>query len=478
MAASMKSRLSILSEAEIEVIHSSSIKILERVGLLVRSQKVAKLLVDAGAIIDSDRKTVKLPSSLVEECLLKHLSSFTLHGRSKENDLLISCDRTYAHSSGGCLNILEANSGRVRTGTIRDVEVLTRIIDASDNIHESQMLLYASDAPSQVRDVHTVAAMLRNTTKVCGFAAYNNRNLEHIMKLVAIIAGGQEELRTTPIVVFGASPTSPLELSEDIAEQFVRAASHGLPISITPAPLAGGTSPVTLAGTLVQQNAEFLLCDVIVQLVNPGNPVFYCARPMCMDMRTGHEANGVEFGLMSAASVQLAARYRLPSDVYGLYTDSKFLGEQTAFEKSMIGLVPALAGATFLSGAGAIEGVVTASPEQLVIDNEILGMIFRAARGIDVDSETLAVSIIEKIGPGGYFLGTEHTRKYYSREHYIPELCDRSLRTGSESPSNDSVGMAHWKIEKLLKDHWVEPLDRDVEDELQSALAAANHDAT
>lgn len=475
----MKTKLSVLSETEIDVIHSSSIEILERVGSLVRSPRVVKLLVDAGAIIDSDRKTVKLPSSVVEECLLRHLSSFTLHGRLKENDLLIDSDRTYAHSSGGCLNILEANTGRVRAGMIHDVEALTRIIDASDNIHESQMLLYASDVPSQVRDVHTVAAMLRNTTKVCAFVAYNNRNLEHIMKLASIIAGGEEELRKRPIIVFGASPTSPLELSEDIADQLIKAASHGLPISITPCPLAGGTSPVTLAGTLVQQNVEFLLCDVIVQLVNPGNPVFYCARPMCMDMRTGHEANGVEFGLMSAASVQLAARYRLPSDVYGLYTDSKVLDEQAALEKTMIGLMPTLAGANFLSGAGAIESVLTASPEQLVIDNEILGMIFRASQGINVNSETLAVSVIEKVGPGGHFLGTEHTRKYYPMEHYIPELCDRSLRTGSENPSNDlSVCRAHSKVEKLLRDHWVEPLDSDVEDELQTALAAANKDAT
>jgi len=475
----MKSRLSILSESEIEAIHSSSIRILERVGFLVNSPRVVKLLVDAGATVDSERKTVKVPSSLVEDCLLKHPSSFTLRARVKENDLLIDSGRIYAHPTGGCFNILDADTGSVRAGTTDDVRVLTRLIDALNNIHECEMLVFASDAPHGVRDVHTVATMLRNTTKICGFTAYNDRNLEYVIRLAAAIVGGEEELRKRPIISFGASPTSPLELTEDVADQLVRAARYALPIGILPCPLAGGTSPVTLAGTLVQQNVEFLVSHVVVQLINPGNPVFYCPRPMCMDMRTGLSAEEVEFGLMSAAGVQLAAHYKMPSDVYGLDTDSKVLDEQTAFERAMIGLMPALAGANFLSGAGAIERGVTASPEQLVIDNEILGLIFRAARGIEVNSETLAEDVIEKIGPGGHYLGAEHTRKYYSSEHHTPELCDRTVRADWEkAKSKDIVGRAREKANRILKDHLVEPLDGDVEKELQKILTEANKETT
>jgi len=473
----MRSRLSILSENEIEEIHSCSIRILERVGLLVRSPKVVRLLVNAGAMIDSERKTVKIPSSLVEECLLKHPSSFTLNARTRENDLLIGSDRIYAHPCGGCFNILDTDAGRVRVATTKDVEVLTKLIDASNNIHQCDMLDYAGDVPEQVRDIHTVATMLQNTTKTCGVMAYNDRNLKIIIKLAAAMVGGEEELRKRPIISFGASPTSPLELSEDVAEQLVRAASHALPISILPCPLAGGTSPVTLAGTLVQQNVEFLTCHVIVQLINPGNPVFYCPRSMCMDMRTGIAAGEVEYGLMSAAGVELAAHYKMPSDVYGLAADSKVLDEQAAFEKAMIGLLPALAGANFLSGAGEIEMGVTASVEQLVIDNEMLGLIFRAVRGIDVNSDTLAADIIEEIGPGGHYLGAEHTRKYYSSEHHISDLCDRTARADWErAESKDMVRRAREKADKLLKTHFIEPLDREVEEEFQRILTEANRE--
>ena len=471
----MKSRLTILSEDEVEAIHGSSLHILEKVGILVRSPRAITLLKDAGATFDPERKTVKVPSSLVEECLRKHPTSFVLKGRTAEHDLFIEPGKLYAHPCGGCFNILDYNSGQTRVATTNDVAVLTKLIDACDNIQQCDMLDYAGDVPEQVRDIHTIAAMLRNTTKHCGIMAYANRNLQFIIRLVAAIVGGEEELRKKPIVSFGASPTSPLELSEDVSEQLFTAARHALPTSILPCPLAGGTSPVTLAGTLLQQNVEFLICHVIVQLVNPGNPMVYCARPMCMDMRTGMAAGEVEYGLMSVAAVQLAARYKMPSDVYGLSSDSKVLDEQTGSEKAMIGLLPALAGANFISGAGNLEMGVTANQEQLVIDNEMLGTIFRAVRGIEVNPDTLAIDLIEKTGPGGHFLSTEHTRSHYLSEHHIAPLYDRRVRMDWErSGKKDMVQRAHEKCTELLRDHSVQPLNPVVEKEFHRILADAD----
>ena len=231
---------------------------------------------------------------------------------------------------------------------------------------------------------------------------------------------------------------------------------------------------MTLAGTLLQQNVEFLICDVIIQLVNPGNPMIYCPRSMSVDMRTGIAAGEIEYGLMSAAAVQLAERYKMPSDVYGLAADSKVLDEQTAFEKAMVGLLPALAGANFLSGAGEIEMGVTASAEQLVIDDEMLGMIFRAVRGIEVNPETLAAELISRTGPGGHFLSAEHTRKYYSLEHHVLDLCDRTARADwQKAGSKDIVRRAHERAIRRLQDHSVESLDRDVEQEVQKILTQA-----
>jgi len=475
----MKSRLNVLSDNEIEAIHRSSVQVLERVGALVRSRGALKLLADAGAKVDFEKKLVKIPSNLVEECLRKHPSNFTLNGRVRKNDLPIADDRMYTHPTGGCLTVLDANSARARSATTRDLEDLTRVVDALDNIHQCGMVIHVGDAAPQVRDIYTVAQMLRNTTKNCWVTAYSVHNLEYIVKLAATVIGGREELRKTPLILCGVSPTSPLELSEDVADQLVKCATYELPISILPCPLAGGTSPVTLAGTLVQQNAEFLISHVIVQLVNPGNPVLYSARAMCMDMRTGVSAVGVEFGLMSVAAVQLARYYDVPSDVYGLSTNSKIMDEQIAFEKAMVGLLPALAGANFLSGAGMVEAGMTFGLEQLIIDNEIFHLIFRAARGIDVNPDTLAADLIEKIGPAGHYLSDKHTRKYYLSEHYVPYLSDRATRADWErAGSKDIVGRARERADKILKEHSVEPLDRDVEKELERILAEADKELT
>ena len=472
----MKGRFEILSDSEIDTIHRSSLQILERRGVAVQSLRALKLLADGGAEVDFTKRLAKLSPDITENCLRKHPRTFKLYGRVRKNDLQVTDEHIYAHTTGGCLNILDHSSGRVRAGTAKDVEDLMRLVDALENIHQVAMLVYAGDTGPRVSDIHTASLMFRNTTKGCFITTYTIRNFEYIVKLAAAVQGGIEELRKTPFLSFGISPTSPLEISEDSAEQMMRAAALGLPIQILPCPQAGGTSPVTLAGTLVQQNVEFLISDVIVQLTNPGNPVMYAGRPVAIDMRTGTSAFGaVEYGIMSVGTVQLARHYEMPSDVYGLSTTSKVPDEQAAFEKAMNGLMPALAGASLLSGAGSIESGVTSSPEQVVIDNEIFGLIFKAARGIDVNPDTVAMDLIEKIGPGGHYLSEEHTRKYYFTEHYLPKLSDRRARADWEKGGGkDIVNSASLTVEEILSKHLAEPLDRNIEKQFDRILTEAD----
>jgi len=474
----MKGRFEILSGSEIEAIHRSSIQILERRGVAVQSPRALKLLIDGGAEVDLTKKLVRVPSDVVENCLKKHPNNFMFYGRTRKNDLQVSDDRIYAHTTGGCLNVLDYKTGRIRTGTAMDLRDLMRLVDASENIHQAAMLVYAGDTGPRVSDVHTASQMLRNTTKSCFINAYTARTFDYAVKLAAAVSGGIEELRKRPLISFGISPTSPLELSDDSAEQLMKSAALALPVQILPCPQAGGTSPVTLAGTLVQQNVEFLISHVIIQLANPGNPVIYAGRPVAIDMKTGTSAFGaVEYGMMSVATVQIAKHYNIPSDVYGLSTTSKIPDEQAAFEKAMNGLMPALAGANILSGAGGIESGVTANQEQLVVDNEVFALIFKAAKGIDVNPDTLATDLIEKIGPGGHYLSQEHTRKYYFTEHYLPKLSDRKTRVDWEKAGGkDIVTVASEKAKVILREHYAEPLDRDTERELDRILADANRE--
>jgi trimethylamine--corrinoid protein Co-methyltransferase len=242
-----------------------------------------------------------------------------------------------------------------------------------------------------------------------------------------------------------------------------------------PCPLAGATSPITLAGALVEQNVEILAGVVFVQLLNPGNPVEYSPRCIPLNMSTGQACDGIEAALMSTGCVQLARFYGLPSDVYGLDTDSKTLDEQVGIEKTSGGLIPALSGANALSGAGCIEGGITASYEQLVIDDEIFGMIFRAAKGIDLDEEKLATDIIMKVAKeSSNFLQQKHTLQHFRSEYFAPSLANRASRfQWEEKGGKNIVEVAREKVKRILAEHEPPSLDENVKKQLQGILKIA-----
>ncbi len=189
-------------------------------------------------------------------------------------------------------------------------------------------------------------------------------------------------------------------------------------------------------------------------------------------------SSGIEVGLLSAGCVQLAKYYDIPCDVYGLDTSSKTLDEQVAFEKGLNGILPALAGANMLSGAGCIEGGITVSYEQLIIDDEVFGMIFRAVKGIEVDEERLAVDVIAKVvDESSDFLRQRHTLKYFRQEHYLPKLTDRTSRSRwQEMGSKKMVEVAREKVRKMLAEHQPLPLDREVVRKIEKTLKKATKD--
>jgi trimethylamine--corrinoid protein Co-methyltransferase len=233
---------------------------------------------------------------------------------------------------------------------------------------------------------------------------------------------------------------------------------------VSSTPLAGATGPVTLAGELVLQNAENLAGVVLAQILTPGIPVIYAPRLPPMDLRTSIPLVGsIEFGLMQAAAAEIAQHYGLPTDINGPGSDSKTTDEQSAFERAFTTMLPALAGANILNGIGLIESMRTQSLEQTVIDNDILGIVHRAIRGIDVDDGTLALDVLRRVGPGGHFLGEKHTHEYHLREHHIPKLCDRRDRSSWQKlGGRDIIQIGREEVRRILKHHRPSPLDRDI----------------
>jgi len=459
----VKMWLKFLNQGEIEKIHNASLTVLEEAGVSVQDPDFLKFLANMGANVDYEKKRVRMSSVMVDECLKKAPSEVTFYARDPKYNVKFENGKIYAHPTGGAANVLDLNSGAARPATRKDVEDLTTVVDALPHIHTQVMIVYPNDVHERLRDIYAVDAVLRNTGKNFDATPFNDESFKFIINMI-IAVQGEEELTRKPIITASASPTSPLQFSAEVTRITTRATKYNLPIAVLPCPLAGATSPVTLAGTLVQQNAEMLAGITMVQLLNPGNPVQYSPRCIPLDMLTGQACYGIEATMMNVGCVQLAQYYGLPCDVYGLDTDSKILDEQSGMERAMGGLLPALAGANSLSGAGCIEGGITASYEQLVIDDEIFGMIFRAAKGIDVNEEKLAADVIVKVvKESSNFLEQKHTLKHFQSEYFRPKLASKDARARWEKMGSKSiVDVAREKARKILAEHQPPQLDKDV----------------
>jgi len=467
-------QLEILSFDELYAIHQSAMQVLEDVGVAVLEPTAFQLLKANGAGVDERSRRVWIPEYLVKDAVGRAPSRFTLHGRNSLYDVRIEAKRVYFGPMIGRLNILDIETGHRRRTNLSDVENLVKLTDALDSyrlIHSGAIMPEIEDVPSTTAHVQGYLSSLKNTSKVVKATARGRQRARDCLRMAAVLAGGVEELRKRPMVYTTVNPISPLTHSLEMTEGLIEYARLGQPVDVCPEIQAGATGPVTLAGVLVQQTAEALSGIAIAELVNPGAPVFYGCCSTVMDMRRGAIALGaIEAGLLNVASAQISRYYGLPSRGSAGDTESKVIDVQNGYERSSNMLLSALAGINYIFYPGTLESAKTVSLEQLVIDDEICQMAYRAVKGITVDQDTLGVNTIAAVGPGGHFFGQEHTLKFL-QEQLIPSLSNRQSREEWEKAgSKDLWAVARQRAKDILKQHHPEPLDPSLEKELSSIV--------
>jgi trimethylamine--corrinoid protein Co-methyltransferase len=467
--------LKFLSNEQIYEIHVSTLDLLEHVGVQVESEEALKLLHKIGATVDFKTRRVRIGPDLVGEAVRKTPTSFILHARNPERSLRIEDDRVY-FMPGGLPTAVISLEGKRQPATLRDVADLARLYDYLEYVDMTAGGVFPTDIPESIHHVHAYLAKLENTDKVTYYSYFARGRVvaEDLIRMASVVAGGLEELRRKPMLMGWENPISPLSHGKAQIEMVLEFAKLGLPIHIGPAIQAGATGPVSLAGVLVQQNAEVLSGIVIAQsAAEPGRrpPIVYGAVPALTDMRYGSMVYGAaEPALMNVASVQLARYYGLVCRGNGGTTESKIVDAQAGFESGITLLMAALGGANLIMNAsgGALEpGIGAMSYEKAVIDNDIAGMVSRILDGITVSDETLATDVISSVGPGGHFLGQEHTRELFKKEHFVPELSDRRdpaswMRAGGK----DIREVARERARQILKEHHPQPLDKTIREEL------------
>jgi trimethylamine--corrinoid protein Co-methyltransferase len=319
------------------------------------------------------------------------------------------------------------------------------------------MPVFPTDVPADDAPINRFFTSVMNTTKHVMGGVGSVAGARQVIELGVLNAGSLEALQARPFLSAITSwMVSPLRLDTEVTSILLEWCRHGLPVALSSAPMAGSTSPVTLAGTLVQLNAEQLSGIVLTQLARPGTPVLAGYIPGVADMRSGGYLGGtVEFGMMQAAAAQLAHFYGVPVYGSGGMTDSKLPDAQAGYEKMSTLLLAAMGGCDYIHHAiGMITNMNSASLEQAVIDDEIVGMAMRVLRGLQVTPATLGVEAIQRVGPGGHYLLDDHTRQFMRAEHFLPALADRQSRGSWElDGKRDTRQRARARAEKLLKDH-------------------------
>jgi len=468
--------LTILSDDEVEQIHSSTLEVLEKVGVRFEDETALKLLDEQGALIDHKTRLAKIPRSLVEEAIKKCPKEVRLCGRTKDHDITLGDGKVYFTAGANALHILEMGTGTRRIPTSEDCAQLTRVFDALEHVHAILPAVVPQDVPQNISDRVKCKISYENCEKHYLTDVYGRESCRDLIRMAEAVSGGPDELRRRPIISINPSVTSPLAWGRDSTEPLFEAAEHGVPVILDCMPNAGATSPITLAGSVVQQNAESLSFVTLAQLTHPGTPTIPYTSPGIANMRTGGVIYGaVEVAIQCAAMSQIYSHYQIPYIATVGLTDSKIHDEQTAYERSISVLMTALASPSMISTqAGALNSLTDTSFEQTLIDDEILGMVSRAMSGMRVDEETLAVDIIAKVGPGHHFLAEKHTNDMFLKEHYLPRLADRKSRNKWERDgSKDVTKRAVERAKEILRSHQPAPLPDEVRKKLDSIIEEA-----
>jgi trimethylamine---corrinoid protein Co-methyltransferase len=414
----------LLDESECERIHGAALRVLDRVGVRVDDPEVLSKLQEAGAIL-TDGNIAHLPQALVEWAL--KLAPRTIR----------ICDRRgslweLGTASGSLVltgNALYITRGRVREDLKSgDLAELARVVDACANIH-GMVGTSVSDYPPKCRDFVGFRIMAQHTAKHLRPCIYTPQGARLVMEMAEVLLEGTP-LRDRPIVSTGFSILSPLHWTSLALSVFRVTAGKGIPAMINSEPMAGATAPVTLAGCLVIGDADTLSGLVINQLLEPGRPCFYnVGFAHVMDMASAMALTGApENALLQAAGADLARYHGLPSASW-MSTESMCADSQAAFEKMTTGLAHAMAGVSFIWGAGNLESTLSMSPEALVMDDEIAGYFLRYQKGIKVDEESLALATIEEVGLTGDFLTADHTLRHYRDVLSRPVIASRLRRS-------------------------------------------------
>ncbi len=467
----MKTFATLISDEQVEQIHNASLEILESIGLVVQNDKARALFAKHGCEIDLETLKVKFPSKVIENLRASFPASFTFYGREPKYDRTIPEDGPVIITASSAANIIDPVTGQERRSTSEDIARIAHLINELPGYDIFSISTLAEDAPAGQFTLSRLYPALKYCLKPIRSTTTDAKDAEQVLRLGELIAGSKAAYQARPFVTHHFCPTiSPLTMDTDSTEMLIYFTERQLPVYPSTVPNAGLTSPMTMAGTIAQGNAEFLLAGVLMQMVREGTPLIYSALPTVADMRTGAYApGGIEVGMLHMACAQMARFYNVPYGGYIGLTNAKINDAQSGYETGMSTLGGVLAGVDMLNMGGLLDALKAFDFAKAVIDDEIAQMLKRVKAGFEINEETLALDIIAEAGSGGNFMSQKHTRKWMKSTALMPKIADREMRANWEKMGKMD---AHKRALQRARDILAQPTQMNFSEDIDKKIRA------
>ncbi|MFO7952900.1 MAG: trimethylamine methyltransferase family protein [Bacillota bacterium] len=461
--------LDFLKESDLEKIHQASLTLLEKNGVEFHCQEARDFLQKGGAKVEGEK--VFFPPELVMEQVGLAPNEFNLHARNPENSVIIGGKNTVHAPGYGSPYVMDYYENQRKVAGYEDYIAFTKLCGNSNNIDVvGGVLVEPCDIPDYIRHAKMFQAAVKHTDKCLMGSSMGEKKAQETLEMAGIVFGGLDKLRKNPALITLINTNSPLQFDPRMLEALIVYARNNQPVLVSALAMTGTTSAASLAGSLVQQNAEILSGIVLAQLINPGTPVVFGSASSVIDLRTANLAIGSpESVKMFSVIAQLARYYGIPSRGGGSLTDSLLPDAQSGYESMMVVLSSMLNGINFmLHSAGLLENYMSMCYEKFVIDDEILGMAGTYPHVFPINEDNLALDTIMQVGSGGHFISEEHTFRHM-KEMRTPIISARETYAKSVDHTN-ATERAHEYYKKVLENYQDPSLDDKVEEELDKYI--------
>jgi len=460
-----------LSTEELDQLQVATLSILEKVGVKFPSEKALAIFADHGAQVDHDRQIVKIPPDLVRKALETVPRYFQVGGRSPECDFHLEQGVTYFTTDGCGVETVDLETREQRASCKADVGMMAHLADYLSSIAFYWPMVSAQDY-GKTAPLHELDASWNNTGKhVQSETLMGAEPARFAVEMGSVIAGSEEELRRRPTFSVVICTIAPLVQDKEGIEGAMVLAEAGVPVGFLAMPTLGTTAPATLAGAFAMGDAEIISAVVLMQLVSPGAPVFHSLMHGWADPRSG---NYVAYPLDARcrfAPVEIAHHWGMPSFGGAFGTDSLEPGTwQAAADVALDPLLTGMTGAEWVTGIGLNRSFTLLYPEAIILDDDLYHRARYAMKRMEISPETLALDVVDAVGPGGHFLAQKHTRKHM-RTAMEPAITQQTDQNGLY---RDPVEVAREKVAWILNNYQPEPLDQAKKAELIRILAAAD----